>query len=276
MSDDLRQWVGRTEIARDEIGAQAVRAFRATITGELDQPAQGEEAPLGFHWCLAPRLATLAETDADGHPKRGDFLPPVDLPRRMWAGGELELLQPLKVGDSVERRSRIAAVDFKHGRSGPLCFVTVTHEIVVASETSLRERHDIVYREKAAGAASKPEAPATVHAAEQIIDPSPVLLFRYSALTFNSHRIHYDADYARNEEGYDGLVVHGPLQATLLLQHAANIAGRPPRRFIYRGMAPVTHGRPIRVRSAAPAGNTLDCWTSSETVPLAMTAKAFW
>jgi len=272
----LRRWVGRSESAEDEISIERVRAFRATIGGDLSVPQKGDPAPLAFHWCLAPRLSTLAEADIDGHPKRGDFLPPVPLPRRMWAGGELELLAPLRVGDTVARRSRIADVALKMGRSGPLCFVTVTHEFSTHGSTCLRERHDIVYRDKPSGEAMAPEAAARAHAAETVIDPSPILLFRYSALTFNSHRIHYDVEYAMHEEGYAGLVVHGPLQATLLLHHAAAIAGRAPRRLSYRGMAPLTHRQPFRIRSAPLRDGALECWTGSETVPIGMMASAFW
>jgi 3-methylfumaryl-CoA hydratase len=277
--DALRKWIGRTESAEDEITAERTRAFTATLTGDLSVPAKGDPAPLAFHWCLAPRLSALADADIDGHPKRGDFLPPVPLPRRMWAGGELELLAPLRVGDRVKRQSRIDGVELKVGRTGPLCFVTVAHEFSASGVTCIRERHDIVYRDKATAETVKPAAPPVVaksFAAEQVIDPSPILLFRYSALTFNSHRIHYDVDYAMHEEGYAGLVVHGPLQATLLLHHAAAIAGRPPGRFSYRGLAPLTHGEMLRVRSTPFKDGTIECWTSSETVPVAMTAQAFW
>ena len=275
--DHLRQWVGRTESAEDEITIRNAQAFNATIAGDLPVPRKGDAAPLAFQWCLAPRLSRLADADADGHPKRGDFLPPVKLPRRMWAGGELELLAPLLVGDVVRRQSRIEDVTVKTGRSGLLCFVKVGHEFTVQGALAIRERHDIVYRDKASGERSAaPQAVERAFAAEQVIDPSPVLLFRYSALTFNSHRIHYDVEYATGVEGYEGLVVHGPLQATLLLHHVAHIAGRPPRRFAYRGMAPLTHRESLRVRSTLLKDGVLDCWTGSEKVPVGMMAQAFW
>ncbi len=274
----LQQWVGRTESAEDVITVEHARAFTATLASDLPALKAGDPAPLAFHWCLAPRLSTLAEADIDGHPKRGDFLPPVPLPRRMWAGGELELLAPLRIGDTVLRQSRIADVAFKTGRSGPLCFVTVAHELSVGGSPRIRERHDIVYRGKARGEqATAPRGKdEKVFAAERVIDPSPVLLFRYSALTFNSHRIHYDVDYAMHEEGYAGLVVHGPLQATVMLHHAAAIARRAPRRFTYRGMAPLTHREPFRVRSAPLQEGMMECWTGSETVPVGMAACASW
>lgn len=277
--DHLRQWIGRSESAEDEITIERARAFMATIAGDLSAAKKGDPAPLAFHWCLAPRLSRLDDADIDGHPKRGDFLPPVPMPRRMWAGGELELLEPLHIGDTVRRQSRIEDIAFKTGRSGPLCFVTVSHEFSVQGSTAIRERHDIVYRAKATGETAAPAAPDTAartFSAERIIDPSPILLFRYSALTFNSHRIHYDVDYAMREEGYSGLVVHGPLQATLLLHHAATVAGRVPRRFSYRGQAPLTHRQPIWVRSGSVREGMVECWTGSQTVPIAMMGSAFW
>lgn len=274
----LQPWVGRTERAEDVITSERARAFTATLAGDLSFPKTGDPAPLAFHWCLAPRLSTLADADIDGHPKRGDFLPPVPLPRRMWAGGELELLAPLRIGDEVLRQSRITDVAVKTGRSGPLCFVKVTHEFSVNGLPCIRERHDIVYRDKAGGEPAKasPEKDERAFAAERVIDPSPILLFRYSALTFNSHRIHYDLDYAMHEEGYAGLVVHGPLQATLMLHHVAAVAGRAPRRFSYRGMAPLTHREALRIRSAAVTDGAMECWTGSDTVPVGMAASAFW
>jgi 3-methylfumaryl-CoA hydratase len=275
--DRLREWIGRSEAAEDEITIERARAFTATIGDDLTVPKKGDPAPLAFHWCLAPRLSTLADADLDGHPKRGDFLPPVPMPRRMWAGGELEMLAPLRVGDTVRRQSRIEDVAFKTGRSGRLCFVTVAHAFSAGGSIAIRERHDIVYRDKATGEAIAAAAVTTKpFAAEQAVDPSPILLFRYSALTFNSHRIHYDVDYAMREEGYAGLVVHGPLQATLLLHHAAAVGGRPPKRFSYRGMAPLTHRQAFWVRSTAMRDGALECWTGSEAVPVAMTASVFW
>jgi 3-methylfumaryl-CoA hydratase len=275
--DRLREWIGRSEAAEDEITIERARAFTATIGDDLTVPKKGDPAPLAFHWCLAPRLSTLADADLDGHPKRGDFLPPVPMPRRMWAGGELEMLAPLRVGDTVRRQSRIEDVAFKTGRSGRLCFVTVAHAFSAGGSIAIRERHDIVYRDKETGEEIAAAAVTTKpFAAEQAVDPSPILLFRYSALTFNSHRIHYDVDYAMREEGYAGLVVHGPLQATLLLHHAAAVGGRPPKRFSYRGMAPLTHRQAFWVRSTAMRDDALECWTGSEAVPVAMTASVFW
>lgn len=277
--EQWQKWVGRSETREDVVTAQKVQAFNATIGGDLLPPQPGDPAPPAFHWCLAPRVATLADVGLDGHPERGDFLPPISLPRRMWAGGEIEFLAPLRIGEVVTRRSNIACIDGKQGRSGPLCFVRLTHELSVEGDIRIRERQDIVYRQAARGETVRPEVSETgpePFETEEVFNPSPILLFRYSALTLNSHRIHYDRDYATRVEFYPGLVIQGPLQATLLLHHAAYRAGRPPRRFAHRAQAPLFDGTPFWVRSAKLAGDRLSCWSGNESAPVAMTAEASW
>ncbi len=195
------------------------------------------------------------ELGPDGHPRRGGFLPPVhDLPRRMWAGGEVEALGPLRPEDRVTRRSRIASAAEKTGSSGRLVFVEVDHEIAGPAGPAIRERQTIVYRgtEGAAVRDAPPAAPLPPGGAEAALTPDPVLLFRYSALTGNGHRIHYDADYVRGEEGYPGLVVHGPLQAMLLagLAQRAN-PGCDARRLRFRGARPAFAGSPLRMQGWA-------------------------
>jgi 3-methylfumaryl-CoA hydratase len=177
----------------------------------------------------------MSQLSQDGHPTRGGFLPPVPLPRRMWAGGELEFIEPLRVGDEVKRSSRISDVNLKTGSTGTLCFVAVHHEITTPRGTAIRERHDIVYREATRGPQMAPKAPppppAAKHRESHVSDP--VLLFRYSALTFNGHRIHYDRDYVTKVEGYPGLVFHGPLQAAFIVEFAAKLrGGKPPKKFV--------------------------------------------
>jgi 3-methylfumaryl-CoA hydratase len=273
--DHLRQWVGRTERAEDQITPQMVRGFRATLDQDPGTPAPGEPAPLAIHWCLAPPTAPMSGLGPDGHSARGGFLPPVPLPRRMWAGGELRLLDRFRVDDRVERLSRIESVDLKQGRTGPLCFVTVRHELRTGRGTALQERHDIVYREvsrevpQAAPAAPMPEPEASRQVAA-----TPTLLFRYSALTFNGHRIHYDRRYCQEEEFYPGLVVHGPLQATLLLQLAADMqGGRPPGLFRFRGVHPLFDGGIFSVNGRRES-DRLDLWATDSEGHTTMTATA--
>jgi 3-methylfumaryl-CoA hydratase len=208
------------------------------------------------------------------------FLPPVPLPRRMWAGGELRLHGRLRVGDAVTRTSRIADVTLKEGRTGALCFVTVEHEITGPEGLAISERQDIVYRGveaktvPAAGAAPLRHGVPREAAWRRETGVDPVLLFRYSALTFNGHRIHYDRDYAVGVEAYRGLVVHGPLQATLLLDYAAEIFGKPPARFNFRGVSPLFDFERFSL-CARQVETGLDLWTEVEGAP-AMEASAQW
>ncbi len=240
----LRQWIGRQETAEDVLAPRLVREFRATLDLGDEMPAPGEIAPLAVHWCLSPPTVVGARLGADGHPARGGFLPPVPLPRRMWAGGALEFHDTLRVGDTVRRSSEIGDVVVKQGRTGTLCFVTVRHTLATARGIALSERHDIVYRglDTGQGAATdkagtdKAGAPATWR---REMTASPTLLFRYSAVTFNGHRIHYDRSYVTGVEFYPGLIVHGPLQATWLLQFAEEIGGRRPASFSFRGVQPL-------------------------------------
>lgn len=274
----LRQWIGRTEETEDTVSPRLVRGLRAVLDLEPDAAKPRTPAPLGIHWCLAPQIAAMAALAPDGHPARGEFLPPVPLPRRMWAGGETEHLAPLNVGDAVLRRSVILDVAEKRGLSGPLCFVVVSHEYETARGLAIRERQDIVYR-GTSDLARRPATPEPSHDADLIrtIMPTPTLLFRYSALTFNGHRIHYDRAYATEQEDYEGLVVHGPLQATLLLHLAADLRdGNAPRRFAYRGVSPLFDGVPFELcgRLVSPQG--AECWSRTTDGRLAMKANAEW
>ncbi len=240
--DHLRTWIGRQEEARDILSPGLVARYRATLAGWLHE--SGDGVPPGLHWCLAPAAVPPAELGPDGHPRRGGFLPPVPYETRMWAGGEIRFHAPLRVGDTVLRRSRIDDVTAKAGRSGPLVFVTVAHRHEVAGALRVEERQDIVYR-PATGAGRPEPVRAPVPPGAFVCDP--VTLFRYSALTFNGHRIHYDHPYVTGAEGYPGLVVHGPLQATLLMNAAAARAGTAALRFAYRGLSPLVAGEPVTV-----------------------------
>ncbi|MEX2408820.1 MAG: MaoC family dehydratase N-terminal domain-containing protein, partial [Rhodovibrionaceae bacterium] len=220
----------------------------------------GDALPPLWHWLYFWEVAASESLGLDGHAARGEFLPPLPLPRRMWAGGRIAFHAPLRLGEAVQRRSAIASVTQKQGRSGPLAFVTVKHEIgPPGGQTAVSEEHDIVYR----AAPDRTAPPARAQTApehadwRQEVTPGPVLLFRYSALTFNSHRIHYDADYVREAEGYPGLVVHGPLLATLLLGAAGRATGTPARRFSFRVQKPAIAGRLL-----ALAGKGGDLWVA--------------
>jgi 3-methylfumaryl-CoA hydratase len=225
----------------------------------------------------------MSEVGPDGHPARGGFLPPVPLPRRMWAGSRIEFLRPLSVGAEVERRSTVMSVATKTGRSGPLVFVTVEHVYRTSAGEAVREEQDLVYRgisQDSSAAASEPSTPEQAPAQAdrtRLVEPSPVLLFRFSALTFNGHRIHYDRSYAAGVEGYPGLVVHGPLQAALLLDLATAMrGGAPPKHFAFRARRPLFEDGPFAVNGAWRGDGALDLWTGADrTVPY-VEATASW
>ncbi|MCU4160071.1 MaoC family dehydratase N-terminal domain-containing protein [Acidiphilium sp. AL] len=274
--DALRGWIGRRETVRDMLTPRLVRELQATLDQDAAVPEDGAKAPLAIHWCLAPPAAPGSALGPDGHPARGGFLPPVPLPRRMWAGGALRFHDRLRVDDAVERRSRIADVSVKRGRSGTLCFVAVDHEIATARGIAIAERQDIVYRALEDGSA-KPPAPAALPRAEfrREMRADPVLLFRYSALTFNGHRIHYDRSYVTEVENYPGLIVHGPLQATLLIEFAAATEGRAPAGFTFRGVSPLFDFTPFAL-CARRNETGLALWIETADGIRTMEAQATW
>jgi 3-methylfumaryl-CoA hydratase len=243
----LRSWIGRVEQASDVITPVPATALAASLDRHETSWLAGDRLPELWHWLYFLPMHAQAELGPDGCGRRGGFLPPVTLPRRMWAGSRIEFHEPLAIGEAVLRRSSVVDVSEKQGRSGPLVFVKVRHEIThenarTGSRAAITEEHDIVFRDLPAegeGTASGLAAPTEAQF-ERAIDPTPVLLFRYSALTFNPHRIHYDLKYCREEESYPGLVVHGPLQATLLLDllHRAHPQARL-RRFEFRALRPL-------------------------------------
>ena len=215
----------------------------------------------------------------DGHPTRGGFLPPVPLPRRMWAGGELEFFDALRVGDEAKRSSRISDVTMKTGSTGVLCFVSVEHLITTPRGTAIRERQDIVYRDMTSAPASAPakaSAPPPVAKHREAHMADPVLLFRYSALTFNGHRIHYDRDYVTKVEGYPGLIFHGPLQAAFIVELAAKLhGGKPPKKFSYRGLQPLFEGSEFSV-NANDNDAGMELWTANSAGQPTMKGTATW
>ncbi len=253
---DWAPWIGREERRKDRIDAGLTARWLATF--DRAAPADGA-VPQGLHWCLCPPDAPTATLGPDGHPLRNDdpasFLPPVPLPRRMWASSKLEFYAPLHVDEAVQRLSRVLSVTEKNGGSGRLVFVEVQHETSGANGLAVREVQSLVYRDAAAPGSSPAPPPLgepafdpsewTMHWA---ITPSEALLFRYSALTFNSHRIHYDLPYAMGEENYRGLVVHGPLTATSLLDLARQKLGdNALKSFAFRGLSPAICGEMLHL-----------------------------
>ena len=273
---ELTDWIGRTERREDTIAPAMADAMSATLD-RSDPPARpGDPLPPVWHWMLFWDICPLSDLGRDGHPKRGRFLPPVPLPRRMWAGSRLEFAAPLRIGDRVRRVSTIETVETKQGRSGQLVFVTVRHEIEGSGGGRVVDRHDIVYRDDPdpdAPPPGIPPIPALPVVYQRSLVPDPVMLFRYSALTFNGHRIHYDAPYARQVEGYQGLVVHGPLLATLLLDLMRRWRpDREVRRFAFRALRPVTAGSPLHLSGALDAADTARLWTHLDDGGATMTA----
>ena len=272
---DLAAWIGREEEAHDVVTAESVARMAATLDWH-ESPGLGDELPACWHWMYFVDVVPTGELAEEGHVARGDFLPPVPLPRRMWAGGRLSFRQPIRVGEAIFRRSEIADIKRKRGRSGDLAFVTVRHEISGPDGVAVEEEHDIVYREAPSGDAPRQTPPSAPDDARwrRTVSPGPVLLFRYSALTFNAHRIHFDLDYATRVDGYPGLVVHGPLIATLLLDLVRREA--PDRRlagFDYRGVSPLFAGADFTV-NGRPDGDGVELWAAGPGDALAMTGRA--
>ena len=273
--DHLRGWIGREQQDSEILTPALVRQFNATFNRDLTVNT-GDEAPLLIHFCLTQPTAATDSLGEDGHPARGGFLPPVPLPRRMWAGGSINFYGPIHIGETVTRRSVITDVTLKQGRTGALCFVTVAHDVISNGLKVLTERQDIVYRGVSpTGQAAPATAPAETGDFTCQIAPTAPLLFRYSALTFNGHRIHYDKPYATQVEGYPGLIVHGPMQATLLCQYAADIRGQMPRRFKFRSLSPIFDDADFTL-NASEDGAGLKLWTARTGGPVAMEAQAEW
>ncbi|KWF71990.1 acyl-CoA dehydrogenase [Burkholderia multivorans] len=269
-------WIGRREDSVDRITPAPIRLLRATLD-DAEPSALPDVLPPLWHWLYFLPGERQSNIGTDGHARRGGFLPPVALPRRMWAGGRLQFLRPLAVDTPIQRRSTIANVQSKSGRSGQLVFVTVLHEIGDAQGVAIREEQDIVYRDAPPPAAAGTPAPApqpapTDEQYSRIVTPDPVLLMRFSALTFNGHRIHYDRPYAMEEEGYPGLVVHGPLIAMLLMEE---LRRRHPdktiRAFDFKAVSPLFDTAPFTVNGKLE-GHTARVWARGPQGQLAMQA----
>lgn len=272
----FEEWVGREETTTEIIQPAHVEAMAATLDYD-SAPASGDNLPPGWHWLFFNPAVRRSELEIDGHPARGGFLPPVELPRRMWAGSRIQYLAELPIGAEATRTSKILNVVNKVGKRGSLCFVTVERSTFCARTECIREQQDIVYKE-----ATPPgtPAPAPKPYEEQAtwseeFTPDTRLLFRFSALTFNSHRIHYDLTYARDVEGYPELVVHGPLTAVLLQQFAVKHGGgRRLKSFEFRGVSPILVDRPFRLEGREESADTLAIWARGPDGELCTSATA--
>lgn len=276
--DDFSAWVGRSETLIERICPWRVAALAAALDLD-DAPRDGDALPPGWQWLFFNPVARRRDIGLDGHPQRGGFLPPVRLPRRMWAGSRISYRAPLIVGADATRKSEILKIECKTGKSGALVFVTVRHTLSTAGRHCVEEEQDIVYRPApppGVGAPAKTPAPQQAAFGEEIV-PDTTLLFRYSALTFNGHRIHYDRPYAVSEEGYPDLVVHGPLIATLLQGLAGRARpGQRLARFAFRGVSPLFAHRPFWIEAASKDGepHELALWARTEHGELATQAAA--
>lgn len=273
---DFSRWVGKSETEEGYVSAYAADAFTATLDRDDPLFADGDALPPAWHYFYFHEVVKLAETGPDGHRARGDFMPPIPLPRRMWAGSKMTFHDPVRIGEKVRKVITIADVATKHGKTGTLCFVTTTEEVFGEDGrlTTVEERTQ-VYR-----AVGKPDAPKPAPRpapAEAVwsrdIHPSAVMLFRYSALTMNSHRIHYDKDYVRDEEGYPGLLVHGPLTMALMLDlFRREMPDATMTSLDLRAVSPVYDTLGFSVHGAPGEDGTAKLWAMTGEGALAMTA----
>ena len=272
----LRTWINRQESLTDTATLVPVAALTATLDRDDPAPRPGDPLPPLWHWLYHLPLARQSQIGPDGHPKRGGFLPPVPVPRRMWAGGRLTFHKPILLDQQITRTSTIVDVTEKSGRSGSLVFVLVRHEITGPDGLALTEEHDIVYRDPPGpnDPAPAPKAAPTDAAFSRGITPDDVLLFRYSALTFNGHRIHYDRRYVTTEEGYPGLIVHGPLIATLLTDLYRRNDPRPMKAFKFRAVSPLFDIAPFSVHGKPGPDGKVALWAANAQGHLAMEAEA--
>lgn len=273
--DHLRGWVGREQVATQPIDAFPARALGALLD-RAELPVLGDTLPLPWHWLYFHDTPTRAGTGVDGHPKRGGFMPPVPLARRMWASGGLKVEAPLRIGEAARKVSVVQAVELKEGKSGPLVFVTLRHEFHQAGRLCLSETQSLVYREAPVAAAPLPAGLADPGRADwsQALTPDPALLFRFSALTYNAHRIHYDRDYAVRDEFYPALVVHGPLLATLLLDLLARECPQATlRSFDFRALRPAFDTDTLRLCGRID-GDRVQLWTLDPQGMVGMMATA--
>ncbi|QHC92925.1 transposase [Pseudomonas chlororaphis] len=259
---DPSAWIGRSQQARDLLSDNLLKRIAATFGEPV--PAHGEALPPLWQWCFFQEPLAESALGGDGHPARGGFLPPAANRNRMWAGGRLEFFEPLRAGFAADCVSTISHVEEKTGRTGALLFVTVRHEYSQDGRLAIREEQDIVYREPTPPKQASGE-PLIQGDWREPVEPSPTLLFRYSAVTFNGHRIHYDFPYVTETEGYPGLVVHGPLIATLSLRAFCRAhPGARLRRFVYRGLRPLIAPQPFEVGGRLVRPGVAELWAGND------------
>jgi len=276
--ENIRDWIGKSQRVEDLIAPWPARALAATLDEADPNPKNGDILPPLWHWLYFHEATLQSKLGPDGHAERGEFLPPIPLPRRMWAGSRFRFDgPPLRIGETASRKSEIKSVEAKTGSTGAMVFVTVEHTLSSPRGTAFVEEHDIVYREAARpGEAARPPKPAPGDATwSKNIMADPVLLFRYSALTFNGHRIHYDRRYVTEVEGYPGLVVHGPLLATLLLDLVRrNAPDAEVATFRFRAVRPTFDLHPFRVGGDADGDGNVRLWAQDHEGFLTMDATA--
>jgi len=274
--DHLRSWIGKQETLADRVTRFPIAALSATLDHDDPPPRAGDALPPLWHWLYFLPVARQSLLGPDGHPARGEFLPPVPLPRRMWAGSRFTFHQPLRVDENIIRTSTVQDVTVKNGRNGTLCFVLVRHELAGENGVALVEEHDIVYRDlpRPGEPAAEPRGAREDDTWRRTVTPDATMLFRYSALTFNSHRIHYDRQYVTQTEGYSGLIVHGPLIATLLLDLLRRNSAAPVISFRFRAVSPLFDIAPFSVHGAPDGDNGVALWARTPNGHLAMEAEA--
>ena len=274
--DHLRKWIGKIDNVTDYVTPIVEQRYRATLNMDLGNPKDGDPVTSGLHWMLGWNLVKNDELGVDSHPALGEFLPPVPLPRRMWAGSEIKVLKPIRVGDKVIKQSTVADIQVKEGRTGLLCFVTAEYNFLVNDEVTINEKHNIVYRDiskSGGGSGYSKDIPEKADLSEKIF-MHPTILFRYSAIGFVGHRIHYDHPYTVNEENYPGLIVHGPLQATYLLRAAEKLMGKPVKSFTHKVMAPVFANSEYIVGVDKMDDGSVSCWGATKEFGVTMRAEA--
>ena len=274
--DHLRKWIGKIDNVTDYVTPIVEQRYRATLNMDIGNPKDGDPVTSGLHWMLGWNLVKNDELGVDSHPALGEFLPPVPLPRRMWAGSEIKVLKPIRVGDKVMKQSTVADIQVKEGRTGLLCFVTAEYNFLVNDEVTINEKHNIVYRDiskSGGGSGYSKDIPEKADLSEKIF-MHPTILFRYSAIGFVGHRIHYDHPYTVNEENYPGLIVHGPLQATYLLRAAEKLMGKPVKSFTHKVMAPVFADSEYMVGVDKMDDGSVSCWGATKEFGVTMRAEA--